>query len=441
MLIQTLTSKLNQLPVRQQIAELMRARSGEDVFPELALTLYAFIQRLHFELVESGVKDVFFMSREGQPLLEMFNRYSAFKNAKCEGKICGHYLEVSRRSTLLPSLGDLKTETFETLFRQYRAISLFEFLSSLGLENYISEVGVLLGIDDSAIKERVADLPTHQNFLDLLRAEKFQLIYERERSARRAAFMTYLTQLSGGNLPKTLAIVDVGWKGTIQDNLFNILCTGNSRCIESIDGYYLGLVAEGAASSHNRKHGLIFSCIGKRTEKFNVFNENRALFEVMLAADHGSITSYDVDDRGNVFPVRGAFDEEQMIKDKIFPVQKIIIERFCELLKLEKLKGVPQERLGRLVADVHSRMVFRPTPIERNWFSSIFHVENYGVFERSLFDTVFSEAGCFGKLKFCVEFVKRKGKVELGFWPYKTILEKGGYLIALAYVYIRRTVR
>ena len=281
-------------------------------------------------------------------------------------------------------------------------------------------------------------MPTNRNFIDLLRNKKFQHIYEQERQLRHTAFICYLKQLSGGALPKTLAIVDVGWKGTIQDNLFNILCTESTSEIKSIDGYYLGLVAEGAVSDRNRKYGLVFSCVGKRSEYFNIFNENRAMFEVILAADHGSIVSYEIDGRGIASPVRGTFDEEQMIKEKVFPVQAFLFNRFGQLLKLKQLQELPEDRFKQMVADLHARMVFMPMPIERNWFSSIFHVENYGVFERSRFDTHLVKTSFFRKMKFWFEFIKRRGKGELGFWPYKTILEKGGFVLALAYAYARR---
>jgi predicted HAD superfamily hydrolase len=114
----------------KHIANSAIAKANYDLFPELATTLLYFIARLHDALVEQGVRQVYFLSREGQPLKRMFDLYQN----KVSGSITSYYLEVSRRSTLLPSLEPLAEEGFETLFRQYRRISLFEFLSSLGLE-------------------------------------------------------------------------------------------------------------------------------------------------------------------------------------------------------------------------------------------------------------------------------------------------------------------
>lgn len=430
---------MNHKLLRRKLSELTESQSEIDVFPELAFTLYIFIARLYSEVHKNGTNDVFFMSREGQPLLEMFERYAAHKAAGGEKKVRAHYLEVSRRSTLLPSLRHLKNEDFDTLFRQYRSISLYEFLSSLGLEKHVDDVATMLHLKSSEFKNRVADLPTDPMFVKLTNNVAFQTLYECERKSRKAAFIQYLSNLAGGVIPKRLAIVDVGWKGTIQDNLFNMLCSGDLSVVDRIDGFYLGLVAHGSVHRDNRKRGLVFSSVEGRSKRFHIFNENRALFEVMLAADHGSIVSYSFDGESKAFAVRGPFDEEKMIANKIFPVQKLILDRFNALLTMDELQRLSDFQLQEIGAALHSRMVFNPTLSEQHWFESVFHVENYGLFENTLFDVASRKTSLSGKLKFCINILRKKGRVPLGFWPYKTIQEKGGKLIANAYSYIRRT--
>nr|WP_217345506.1 hypothetical protein [Noviherbaspirillum sp. L7-7A]MBV0879791.1 hypothetical protein [Noviherbaspirillum sp. L7-7A] len=422
-----------------KLIDVMESKSGIDVFPELAFTFYLFTRRLYTELCNNGTSDVFFMSREGQPLLEMFKRYARHRQKIVPKETRVHYLEVSRRSTLLPSLRPLEKEDFETLFRQYRSISLYEFLSSLGLGAHANDVAAMLGSEMSAIQSRLADLPTDPDFKRLIGHPAFQHLYETERSSRKAAFVQYLSDLAGGIIPKRLAIVDVGWKGTIQDNLFNLLCCGDPRIVDHIDGYYLGLVAQGSVHPDNRKRGLVFSSVGERTKRFHVFNENRALFEVMLAADHGSIVSYASGREGKAFAIRGSFEEEEMVRNKIWPVLNIILDRFDELLSMSELQELSDEQLLEIAAELHLRMVFKPTESERNWFESVFHVENYGFFENTMFDAAAQRTSHVAKLKFCIDLVRKKGRAPLGFWPYKTLQEKGGKLVAGVYSYLRRT--
>lgn len=414
------------------------AQTNYDLFPELATPLFYFIATLHNALVEQGVEQVYFLSREGQPLMRMFEMY----RERVGGHITSHYLEVSRRSTLLPSLAPLAEENFETLFRQYRRISLLEFLSSLGLEAQTRSIAQALGLPNGAEGRREEDLPTSPTFAALKALPQFQALYESERVARRSAFIDYLSELSGGTPPARLVIVDVGWKGTIQDNLFALLCRNGDTPVRALTGYYVGLVAEGAAGLNNDKYGLLFSSVNAPSPKFRVFSENRALFEVVLAADHGSIVSYETTADSRAQPIRGEFEESEMLAAEVFPVQRQLFERFERLVAAMPPEGTPGSPLPfEEVVQAHARMVFNPTLRERSWFSSVFHVENYGVFERSRFATPASQPKLIQRLRFLKQVLRRRDVGALGFWPWSTLYERGGALPAAIYAAIRRLQR
>ena len=408
-----------------------------DLFPELATSLLYFIEKLYIALAEQGIDRVYFLSREGQPLMRMFEIY----RERVGGRITSHYLQVSRRSTLLPSLASLSEESFSTLFRQYRRISLFEFLSSLGLEGQTQSIAQALGLRDAAESRREEDFPTSQIFMSLISLPRFQALYESERIARRRAFIDYLSKLSGGTPPVQLAIVDVGWKGTIQDNLFALLCRVGDTPVRAVTGYYVGLVAEGAASPNNNKFGLLFSSVGTPSSKFRVFSENRALFEVLLAADHGSIVSYESAEGGCAQPIRGEFNEGEMLATEVFPVQRQLFTHFERLVSSLPPLG---NGCGLRFEDVvrgHARMVFNPTWREREWFSSVFHVENYGVFERSGFAMPETRPSFVERLLFLLKVLRRRTVGTLGFWPWLTLYQRGGALPAAVYAAIRRLQR
>lgn len=404
-----------------------------DIFPELAKTLFFFIEKLHHVVVDQGIEQVYFLSREGKPLKRMFDMY----HDHVGGRSTSHYLEVSRRSTLLPSLASLDQENFETLFRQYRRISLFEFLSSVGLEAQICNIGKALGLPDGAESTREEDFPTSLTFTALKALPLFQNLYESERLTRRNAFIAYLTELSGGVLPAKLVIVDVGWKGTIQDNLFALLCRDGATPVSEVTGYYIGLVAEGAAGPRNEKLGLLFSSVGSRTPKFRVFNENRALFEIVLAADHGSIVSYETSADGRAKAIRGEFEEGVMLAAEVFPVQRHIFKHFERLLAEMLPSGTGSTVTFEEAVRAHARMVFKPTSRERKWFSSVFHVENYGVFERSHFAKAEARPGLIERLSFLWQVLLRRNVEAIGFWPWSTLYERGGIFSANLYAMVR----
>lgn len=403
------------------------------LFGELADTLLYWVSELHRKLIDNDVKQVFFLSREGQPLKRMFDSYCARVGLPVQSR----YLEVSRRSTLLPSLDALSEERFETLFRQYRRMSLLEFLSSLGLDEFCTELSALLGLTTNESSQRQEEFPESDLFARLKALPRFIAIYDEQRLSRRKAFWQYLSVLSEDDVPENLVVVDVGWKGTIQDNLYALLCTGPASPVKSVTGYYIGLVAPGAASPLNCKHGLLFSSIAGRTPRFHVFNENRALFEILLAADHGSAASYQIDPKGGPHAVHDTFHEQAMLEAMVFPVQRYIFARYNQLLDaMTPQAGTQLQHLG-LIARSHARLVFQPSQSEIDWFSSVFHVENYGVFECSFFTGVHSVPNFSDRLKFMLSVLRRNGRGMLEFWPWKKLDERVGRPIANLYGLIR----
>lgn len=408
--------------------------SEYDLFPEIAKTLLYFTERLHQELAHQGVSKIFFLSREGQLLKKMFDLFQK----TVQSNIATHYLEVSRRSTLLPSLLPLEQESFETLFRQYRRISLFEFLSSLGLESNTSIIAQELDLPEGAAEIREEDFPSSELFRRLKTHSNFQKIYEFERLSRRRAFIAYLEELSGDTLPYNLCIVDVGWKGTIQDNIFSLLCRNNETPVHAVTGFYVGLVAAGAANPKNCKYGLVFSSAGSITPKYRVFNENRALFEVILAANHGSIVSYEFSADGHAKAICGEFEESEMLAKEVFPVQHHVFKHFENMLNDRYISGKTRNFSFDDVVRAHARMVFNPTLREKKWFSTVFHIENYGVFERSYFSTGENRSSLIQRIRFITQLLRRRDLGALGFWPMYTLYERGGTIPALIYTVIRR---
>ena len=172
-----------------------------------------------------------------------------------------------------------------------------------------------------------------------------------------------------------------------------------------------------------------------------MFNENRALFEVLLAADHGSIVSYDTTVEGYARPIRGEFEEAEMLAREVFPIQRQLFLHFEGLVTTTPLLDKSCSLAFDKVVRGHARMVFNATPREREWFSAVFHVENYGVFERSNFAVLDARPGLLNRLGFLKEVLLRRDVGSLGFWPWGTLYVRGGELLAAVYAAIRRLQR
>lgn len=401
------------------------------LFDELALTLYLYIDRLYHDLSRRGAHDVFFMAREGQFLLKLFENYQDSRHLQHgAGRICAHYFKVSRRATFLPSLKTLAEEDFFVLFRQYRRISIRSFLNSLGLWEKIEESGLTLTHDIEAAQE---DLPTSEALAELLANEQFREIYENARLHRLKAFKSYFDAFDVDADAKEVHFVDVGWKGSIQDNVRNIFdCLGAPYADFNIVGHYLGLVAPGNAGERNEKIGIVFDC-SVPTRNCHVFNENRALFEIALGADHGSAFAYELDPVTGHHVLESEFEEAQLFHEKIVPLQERLFEKFKLVDRLLRDSHLSHSRLFSIASRHHARMVLKPTQDEIRWFEDVYHVENFGVFESSTFMGKTRRRALFAPVKFYLQLRRAPESIDLGFWPWLRVYQQGGPLIAARY--------
>jgi hypothetical protein len=386
-------------------------------FVDLASDFYLFTSRLDARVKAAGIQHLYFFSREGAMLKDMFDYFQ--EQSGNPRATATHYLEVSRRSTFLPSLGPLDQENFEVLFRQYRKMSLSSFLKSLALD--ADEVSLLesAGMGRAEADDVQNDLQASTIFRRMLETPAFRSKYSHERETRSAALAAYVASFSG-SLPHHLHVVDVGWKGSIQDNLFNWLrrAAGPSA---SIDGYYVGLIGRGLDDTNNRKTGLLFSSIPALTPGFRTFNENRSLFEVLLPARHGGPRSYEMTQAGHAQVLHDPFDEQPMIEKYVDPVAARMMEKFRNITRRFANQRMPDAALFDQAWREHARMVFEPRDDEIGWMCSVSHVENFGVFEQSRFDAGNGGDPLFQRLAYTLRLLITRKLGDSGFWPYLTL--------------------
>lgn len=384
-----------------------------DGFSSLAFTLYFFIEKLYTKLVDSGIQDVFFLSREGEFLKELFDEY------QCSNKVTpivkSHYLIVSRRSTTMPALKRLEEEDFDIILRQYYNISVYDFLSSIGFEKgEISEIGKDIDFD---IYTRVEDFKHQYIYRKLRKSSLFKKLYEEKRKEQKSNFTKYLDSF-GVDYSKNLCIVDVGWKGTIQDNIFEFL----GEEIKVI-GFYLGINGHGIIDPLNYKKGLLFYTDWNRfSPYFFVFGDSTAIYEVMLGASHGSAHSYDCDN-GIAVPVTKEQEKElELYHSIIRPEQKKMMDLFkkiediCRESKLDVSEA--------LWADIHAHLIFKPSKEQIITFNKMYHYENFGVFEYTTFDG--NEINMGKRLSALKKLARRPGTfLKSGYWTPVTLYANG----------------
>lgn len=350
-------------------------QNHETRFDMLVFSLFHFIQKLHFTLLNKRVKNVFFVSKEGIFLNKLFDFYQHSQGYDSDFLIKSYHLPVSRKSTYLPSLKSLSEEKFEILFRQYRKISLKDFLLSLNMEDKdIVLIASNLKVDENKINE---DLPTSDIFRNLINDNYFIDWYEKNRLLQKTNLQQYLDSFSVDYKTEGLHLADVGWKGTIQDNIFNVF----NQDIK-ISGYYLGLILPGNATGNNTKEGILFSAVPNKTAYYDVYSANCPMFEIFCGSSTGSADRYLKDKSGSIkVIIQQDENEYQIFNNLIEPIQQLIHDRFKELCQLFNSTHFSYDSFEHFFAEKHSQLVFFPTKNEIDFFKKLSHVENFGIFK------------------------------------------------------------
>jgi predicted HAD superfamily hydrolase len=416
---------LNTTALERKLEEITQKFLDETKLPfgQIALSLYAFIECLYNKFSQENISNVFFLSREGEYLKKLFDLYQTIHKLQ---PIQSHYLLVSRKATFLPSLKKLSDEKFDTLFRQYRDISINEFLLSLNFTaEQIREISLDLAFD---FKEKANNLPDTKIFAGLLGCKKFAIIYEQNRQEQYDNFVQYVNSF-GVNLEKEgIHLIDVGWKGTIQDHISTIM--------KNVDvyGHYLGLLDTGAIHSNSYKEGILFSRIPKKSTFFAAYNENRALFEVVLGASHGSAARYVQDETKEVRVITEEESlEHELYETAIKPMQNQMTNLFITVAETMKYTHYNYNDLEKFYAKNHAKMLLFPTEQQLSFFESLYHFENFGLYEFSKFNGA-EQIKVKNKLVKYARFLRHPRKVLAnGFWGPLTLRNEGVELFSKPY--------
>lgn len=386
----------NENIIHDKFLELTKSPSNN--FEHMAFTLFEFTDRLYHYLRRNNYEEVFFLSREGEFLKKLFDDYQKTIYGR---KVKTHYFLVSRKSTYLLSLKKLKNENFDGLLRQYYHTSIKDFLSSLNLsKDEIMEILTSFTEDCKKFLKKAQKLNKHlrndlnsianadydytisclyeSKIITLLKKNKvFQTIYERNREEQNRLFKRYVEQFTKN---KRICVVDIGWHGSIQNNIQNAL--GKDY---EVNGCLYGLVSR-EEEEITDKVGLIFSNVPERSKNYNLFIENRTIFEVLLGASHGSAARYIENNKKVEVKLFEKAEEKEIYDNIVSKVQDKMFKIHTELVKLFANNFYDNIKVEKEINNLHFDMVFNPSKEQLEFFNGIYHYENFGVFEFSEFN-------------------------------------------------------
>lgn len=331
----------------------------------LALLFAGFARFVLEKAVAAQVDQVFFATREGYFIRRVYDLLVSHDVLRRGEYPRSALLEVSRRATFGASLREVSLDEMMRIWCLYSIQSMQALARSINADE--------LRMADFCTRFEVAfDEPIKYPWLDagvqaMFDDGEFQLWLSQVILVQREALWAYLeTQGFEPGANKKRFMVDIGWRGTIQDNLAFMV---NGR----LDGAYVALykyLSEQPANAE--KHGYLVDH-NREGSEFHV--GDFAALEFVANGPGGSVTGYQ-----DGVALKEAFDsEEALLRERIIPLQDRIVARIEALLPL--MASMPLTASGwRTVArEACQRYVRHPDQEVADVFQQLEHNETFGV--------------------------------------------------------------
>lgn len=245
--------------------------------------IIGFILYVAEQSLKNKVEKIYFFTREGEFYLKIWK--ALFPNGTLAGQILPEtdVLEVSRLSTFCASLQEVSISEMMRVWNLYSTQSIYSLFKTLGIDP--EKCRALCQKYDIILENDIVYPWKDKRVQDLFMDENFKNIIQRAISENKQALLQYLEQKGFTENTRCIGIVDIGWRGTIQDNIAYIIPN------TTIFGYYMGL-----QSFLNKQPGnCIKSSFGPDANKSqsNInFLDSVSLLEMLCNSPSGSVLNY-----------------------------------------------------------------------------------------------------------------------------------------------------
>lgn len=334
---------------------------------DLSIFFAGFISWIAEQCLKKGIKKLYFFTREGEfykQLYDIWKQQASYKNYLPESYI----LEVSRLATFLPSLREVSITEMMRLWNQYSCQSMEAFFKSLHLN---SERAKHFTEKYHIVYDEILTYPWQNgNVQALFQDREFIEWVQHEIELNKSLIVQYCAQKDFVQYTsEKIGIVDIGWRGTIQDNLCYIFPQ------HYIEGFYIGLVPFLNPQPDNAaKHGYInFS--PKAKSLFHTLTP----FEMICNSPNGSTNGYYYE-CGRVKALR----QKENMEDSVFysftqKYQQEIIRKIQCIAEWSKSHYILSEQYHEAAFEALYHFCYYPDTECATAYFSLVHNEEFGV--------------------------------------------------------------
>lgn len=327
----------------------------------LAFLFLGFILWIEKVCVEKKIKKIYFFTREGiffkKIYDEIMKRDLHFKNS-----LQVEVLEVSRIATFAPSIKKIGIEELKRMWGLYQTQSMNACLISLSLNpDEFNMYFDAYGLNQyEMIKNPEKDVRVNAFFSD----KEVQNKINRQLLDKRELLEQYckLKGIKQGEKDR-IAVVDIGWRGTIQDNLCRIFpdieWNGFYLCLDQfINEQPINAIKYGYLNQINPKIVLRYP----------------TPIEMICNSAEGSVVGYS--ERNGIIYVEHVNEEKENMVHKLYTnnLQTMILRRIAFLCSKELTQ---EQLLTEGVCAIHRFLLYPPKVAARAFFS-LNHNETFG---------------------------------------------------------------
>jgi HAD superfamily hydrolase (TIGR01549 family) len=322
--------------------------------------------RIVEEAVTNGIEKIFFFTREGLFLKQLVDQVIAadpYGVAYPETEL----LEVSRKATFAASLDSFTADELMRIWTVYSTQSPRGLAASLNINTERAEQ--VFGRQGLDFDEPVRYPWQNEQFQRAMTEPSFKAETERSMARQRELLRGYAA--SKGMHDGNSMIVDLGWRGTIQDNL--------SRAIDlPLRGIYLGLFSFlNEQPTNSEKVGWLFDHNDTDRDAWTV--DEVAPLEMLFNAVGGSVTGYERDADGDYVALRHVdSDEEAVIAQRVVHFQEGIIDALPGLVDLTANHALTSAQFRPLARKLVQGVVRQPPALIAEAFFNLSHNETFG---------------------------------------------------------------
>lgn len=333
---------------------------------DLAPLLYFFGYSIVEYAIKNKIPTVYYATREGETFIkihELIKENNPFGVKLPESDT----IEVSRMGTFSASLKEFSILELLRLWSQYREQSMKALFKTLAID--IKPYQKYMDKYDIDIEEKILcpwfDVRVQELCLD----KEFTEQVNKEIKRKREEILEYFEKSKGiVNDAKPMFMVDIGWRGTIQDNLAYIFTN------KKIGGYYLTLYDFYNIQPENTYK---ISFIDDKKIRNNEVASMITLLEWIYNPGTGSVTGYK-DGKA----IRKAKDEEtKIVKEYIKPMQDGMLEGAKVINEYMKYHPYEAEETKQYVYELIRKTKINPSKeLIEAYYSMVFN-DTFGTAE------------------------------------------------------------